>query len=143
MNKANSFRTALTAALPSLATDPDKLLVFIDAGRVIATDAPSLSFEYRFTLNAILLDFAGDADAVFVALLAWVKRNQSDLLSNETTRKDGISFEAEHLTNDTCDLSIKLQLSESVVVGADDQGAQTITHIDEPVFEWNLDSFIG
>jgi hypothetical protein len=143
MNKANSFRTALTAALPALATDPDKLLVFIDAGRVIATDAPSLSFEYRFTLNAILLDFAGDADTVFVALLAWVKRNQSDLLANETTRKDGISFEAEHLTNDTCDLSIKLQLSESVVVGADDQGVQTITHIDEPVFEWNLDSLIA
>jgi hypothetical protein len=143
MNKANSFRTALTAALPTLTTDPDKLLVFIDAGRVIATDAPSLSFEYRFTLNAILLDFAGDADAVFVALLAWVKRNQPDLLSNETTRKDGISFEAEHLTNDTCDLSIKLQLSESVVVGADDQGVQTITHIDEPVFEWNLDSLIA
>jgi hypothetical protein len=40
-------------------------------------------------------------------------------------------------------LSIKLQLSESVVVGADDQGAQTITHIDEPVFEWNLDSLIA
>jgi hypothetical protein len=143
MNKANSFRAALTAALPALATDPDKLLVFIDAGRVIATDAPSLSFEYRFTLNAILLDFNGDADRVFVALIAWVKANQPDLLANETTRKDGISFEAEHLTNDTCDLSLKIQLSESVVVGVDADGAQTITHADEPVLEWNLDSFIA
>jgi hypothetical protein len=143
MNKANSFRAALAAAVPSLATDPDKLLVFIDGGRVIATDAPSLSFEYRFTLNVMLLDFAGDADLVFVALIAWVKANQPDLIANETTRKDGIAFEAEQLTNDTCDLSIKLQLSESVVVGTDELGAQKITHIAEPVYEWNLDSLIA
>jgi hypothetical protein len=143
MNKAATFRQAITAAVPSLNDDPDKLLVFVDNGRINATNADSLSFEYRFVLNAILLDFAGDADTVFVALLAWVKLNQSDLLANDTERKDGITFEVEHLTNSTCDLSIKLALTESVVVGVDGEGVQQITHVDEPVPEWNLDSFLA
>ena len=84
----------------------------------------------------MLLDFTGDADIVFAALIAWVKRNQSDLLTNDDLRKTGISFEADQLTQTTVDLSIKLRLTESVVVGTDYTGAQTITHVDEPVPEW-------
>jgi hypothetical protein len=143
MNKAASFRQAIASAVPSLNDDPDKLLVFVDQGRIVATAAPSLSFEYRFVLNVMLLDFAGDADTVFVALVAWVKRNQSDLLANDTERKDGITFEVEHLTNSTCDLSIKLALTESVLVSDDGQGGQTITHVDEPVPEWDLDTLFA
>ena len=122
--------------MPSLVSDPDKLLVFIDAGNIIATGAASGSFDYAYTLNVMLLDFAGDADIVFAALIAWIKRNQSDLLTNDDLRKTGISFEADALTQTTVDLSIKLKLTESVVVGVDDAGAQTITHVDEPVPEW-------
>ena len=136
MNKSNSLRKALNAAVPSLVTDPDKLLVFIDTGNIIATGAASNSFDYAYTLNVMLLDFTGDADIVFAALIAWVRRNQSDLLTNDDLRKTGISFEADQLTQTTVDLSIKLRLTESVVVGTDDTGAQTITHVDEPVPEW-------
>jgi hypothetical protein len=138
MNKANSLRKALNAAVPSLTTVPDKLLIFIDAGNIIATGAASGSFDYAYTLNVMLLDFAGDADIVFAALMAWIKRNQSDLLTNDDLRKTGISFEADQLTQTTVDLSIKLKLTESVVVGTDDTGAQTITHVDEPVPEWEV-----
>lgn len=142
MNKAVSFRGAIADAVPELHDDPDKLLVFVDAGKVIATNEPALSFEYRYTLNTIITDFAGDADAVFVALIAWVKRHQSDLFANADERMNAISFEVDHLTQTTCDLSIKLNLTESVVVGTDAAGAQTIKHVDEPVPEWNLDSLI-
>lgn len=138
MNKANSLRKALNAAVPSLTTDPDKLLIFIDAGNIIATGAASGSFDYAYTLNVMLIDFAGDADIVFASLMAWIKRNQSDLLTNDDLRKTGISFEADHLTQTTVDLSIKIKLTESVVVGTDDAGAQTITHVDEPVPEWEV-----
>jgi hypothetical protein len=143
MNKAATFRRAIADAVPALKTDPDKLLVFVDAGNVVATAAPSLSFEYRYTLNVIVTDFAGDADAVFVALIVWVQVNQPDLLANDDNRKSGIAFEVDHLTQSTCDLSIKLKLTESVVVGKDGNGVQTIKHVDEPVYEWNLDSFIS
>lgn len=138
MNKAHSLRRALTAAVPSLATDPDKLLVFIDAGNIIATGALSTSFDYAYTLNVMLLDFAGDGDIVFAALLKWVRANQSDLLTNDELRKAGVSFEADQLTQTTVDLSIKLKLTESVIVSTDDTGAQTITHVDEPVPEWDV-----
>jgi hypothetical protein len=138
MNKANSLRAALTAAVPSLATDPDKLLVFIDAGNIIATGAASGSFDYAYTLNVMLLDFAGDADIVFAALVAWISRNESDLLTNDDMRKNGIAFEADQLTQTTVDLSIKIKLTESVVVGVDEQGAQTIEHVAEPVPEWEV-----
>jgi hypothetical protein len=143
MNKAISFRRALALAVPALQTDPDKLLVFVDAGNIVATAARSLSFEYRYTLNVIVTDFAGDADTVFVALMAWVQVNQPDLIANDDNRKSGIAFEVDHLTQTTCDLSIKLKLTESVIVGTDENGARTITHVDEPVYEWNLDSFIS
>jgi hypothetical protein len=143
MNKANSLRRALTAAVPSLATDPDKLLVFIDAGNIIATGAQSTSFDYAYTLNVMLLDFAGDADIVFVALLQWVRLNQSDLLTNDELRRVGIAFEADQLTQTTVDLSIKLRLTESVLVVTDDAGAQKITHVDEPVPEWDVRGLIN
>ncbi|MEM5451894.1 phage tail protein [Paraburkholderia guartelaensis] len=142
MNKANSLRRALTAAVPALATDPDKLLVFIDAGNIIATSAQSTSFDYAYTLNVMLLDFAGDGDIVFAALLQWVRANQSDLLTNDELRKAGISFEADQLTQTTVDLSIKLKLTESVLVTTDDAGVQKITHVDEPVPEWDVQGLV-
>jgi hypothetical protein len=142
MNKANSLRRALTAAVPALATDPDRLLVFIDAGNIIGTGAPSTSFDYAYTLNVMLLDFAGDADIVFAELMRWVRVNQSDLLTNDELRQSGIAFEADQLTQTTVDLSIKLKLTESVLVGTDDTGAQTITHVDEPVPEWDVQGLV-
>lgn len=142
MNKAATFRRAIADAVPELHDDPDKLLVFVDAGTVHATNAPSLSFEYRYTLNAIVTDFAGDADAVFVALIAWVHRNQSDLLANADTRENGIAFEVDHLTQTTCDLSIKLKLTESVVVNTNADGSRKITHVAEPVPEWTVQGLV-
>jgi P2 phage tail completion protein R (GpR) len=142
MNKATTFRRAIAGAVPELNADPDKLLVFVDAGHVIATAAPSLSFEYQYTLNAIITDFAGDADAVFVALIEWIQRNQSDLLANPDTRETGISFEVDHLTQTTCDLSIQLKLTETVIVATAADGTRKITHVDEHVPEWTTPGLV-
>ncbi len=143
MIKPASLRQAITAAVPSLEADPDKFLVFADAGAIAANGVSSLSFEYRYTLNLILTDFAGDADAVFVALLAWVQRHQSDLLDNPDKRAKAITFEVDHLNNATCDLSIKLPLAESVRVTVGADGQPIVAHLDEPVPEWTLRSLGG
>ena len=66
MKKPESLRQHLLASVPSLARDPDRLLVFIDEGRMRCTAAPGLSFEYEYRLNLILTDYAGHADAVAV-----------------------------------------------------------------------------
>jgi hypothetical protein len=136
VKKPASLRAAIAAAVPDLDANPDRFLVFADAGHVAATNTKTLSFEYRYTLNLILLDYAGDADPVMLALLAWVKVNQPDLLDNQEKRRHGIEFEVDHLNNATFDLSIKLPLAEEVVVGKDAAGAATFTHLDEPAPEW-------
>lgn len=136
MKKPASLRAAIAAAIPDLAANPDRFLVFVDAGTVTAFNSTSLSFDYQYTLNLILTDYAGDPDQVFLPLLAWVHANQSELLANDDKRRKGIEFEVDHLNHTTCDISIKLALEESVLVQINAEGVQTITHLDEPVPEW-------
>ncbi|AKC78752.1 tail protein [Xanthomonas arboricola] len=133
MIKPASLRAHLVAALPDLARDADRLLVFIDAG-LVSTFQPGLSFEYQYTLNLILTDYAGHPDSVMLPLLEWVQVNQSELLSNPARRGD-IAFEADILANDAVDLSIKLPLTERVVVTAKNDGGYDITHAPEPVID--------
>lgn len=138
MKKPGTLRAALVAALPALAADPDQLLVFIDAGSVVSTYAPGMSFEYAYTLNLILTDFAGDPDAVMVPVLLWVRANQSELMDNADNRRDGITFEADILDNARCDLSIKLKLTERIVVKPTADGRLDIVWSDEPPPEAQL-----
>lgn len=133
MKKPASLRAAITAALPDLATDPDKLTVHIDAGVIEAAGGLTPSFEYRYTCNVILLDFSGDADLLFIAINEWARRYQVDLLNDPEARANGITFEVDILANDLADVSIKLQLSECVVVGVDANGKRTIAHIDDSI----------
>lgn len=63
MNKPSSLRSHLLAAVPELRHNPDRLLIFIDQGRMRSTAAPGLSFEYSYTLNLIFTDYAGHPGA--------------------------------------------------------------------------------
>ncbi|MCD9124031.1 phage tail protein [Cupriavidus sp. UGS-1] len=144
MKKPDSLRAALTAAAPSLKNDPDKLLVFADEGSVIAVPGASLSFEYRYTLHAILLDFAGDADVIFAAIVEWVWMNQRELIANRDRHKDGITFDVDLLGNATCDLSIKLKLTERVIARRDDAGQLGAEAKPEPTpSEWEKTGLAG
>lgn len=133
MYKPASLRTFLAAANPELARDPDRLLVFIDEGRLLSTLAPGLSFEYAYTLNLVLTDYAGHPDAVMAPLLAWVRQHQPELLANPEARGT-ITFEADLLANDKVDLSIKVPLTERVGVHRRPSGdGLDIEHYPEPV----------
>lgn len=136
MIKPASLRAAIAAAAPELKESPDKFLVFVDSGHVVAISTEKPSFEYRYTINLILMDFAGDTDQVFIALMVWVRANQSELFDNNDLRKTAISFEVDHLNGATCDISIKLPLTEAVLVNKDDSGAYQVQHPAEPVPEW-------
>jgi len=131
MIKPQSLREHLTAALPELARDPDRLLVFVKDGTLAATFAKPLSFEYRYTLSLIVTDFAGHPDAVMVPLLAWLVRHQPELLANPE-RRAGIAFDAELLANDKVDLEIKVPLTESVGVHPRNGGGFEVEHYPEP-----------
>jgi hypothetical protein len=135
MIKPASLRAALAAAIPSLTADPDKLSVFIDQGSIVATGTASLSFEYRYVCNVLMLDFTGDSDDLFIALVEWVRAYQPDLATNLDERSNGITYEIDILDNASADVSIKLQLTESVVVSADADGKRTVTHVDDSLVD--------
>lgn len=132
MNKPNSLRAHLLAVVPELHKNPDRLLVFIDNGTIRSTAAPGLSFEYSYTLNIILTDYAGHPDAVAIPLLAWLLVNQPELLTNLEKGKTAIAFEADVLDNSKVDLSLKLPLTERVIVKKQDDGSLQVNHPNEP-----------
>lgn len=134
MNKPNSLRDHLLAADTTLAQNPERLLVFIDEGNIRSTAAPGLSFEWLFTLNIIITDYAGHPDNIAIPLLAWLRRNQPDLLTNIEKGKDAIGFEADILGNDKVDLSITLPLTERVIVKRLPDESLEVTHPPEPDF---------
>jgi hypothetical protein len=139
MLKPNSLREHLTKAVPEFKRDPDKLTVFVTSGRLVTRGGATLSFEYRFTLEMVVLDYKGSPDAVMVPLLAWVKRNQVEIFENSDLREKAIRFEVEILNKDTIDMRVELDLTEAVIVAPgtaptapDAKRRYTITHLAEP-----------
>jgi hypothetical protein len=116
MLKPSSLRAHLTNATPDLKKNPDKLTVFVKDGRLVSAAAKSLSFEYRYTLSLVVLDYEGHPDAIMVPLLAWLKRNQIELFENTDLREKSIRFEVEYLNKSTLDLTIDVDLTERVIV---------------------------
>ncbi len=134
MNKPESLRAHLLASVPELKNNPDRLLIFIDNGRIRCTAAVSLSFEYAYDLQVILTDYAGHPDAVMLPLLGWLRVNQSELLANLTKAEEGIQFEADIIDASKVDLALKLPLTERVVVRKEENGTYDVTHPGEPQY---------
>ncbi|WP_454261778.1 phage tail protein [Pseudoxanthomonas mexicana] len=134
MNKPQSLRDHLLAAIADLQRDPERLLVFIEGGSVVSTLAPGASFEYRYTLKLVVTDFGGHPDSLMVPLLDWIRTEQSELLAN-TSLREQIRFEAEVLANDKVDVEITLPLTERVGVHRHDNGEVHVEHFPEPVIE--------
>ncbi|MBN3818749.1 phage tail protein [Paraburkholderia sp. Se-20369] len=131
MNKPDSLRRALVAAIPSLDAAPDKLAVRIEQGTIAATGTLSASFEYRYVTRVLITNFTGDTDPVFVALVDWVRANQPDLVTNPAVQASGLTFELIPRDPGAADLSIRLALTESVVVTIGPDGKRVVTHVDD------------
>ena len=86
-------------------------------------------------MNIILTDYAGHPDAVAIPLFAWVQVNQRELMENLVRGKEAIGFEADVLDNSKVDLSIKLPLTERVVVQTREDGSLSVDHPAEPMID--------
>lgn len=113
MKKPESLRQMLLQFVPALASDPTKLSLFVDKGRIAAV-AGSLGFEYRYTLNVVVQDYAGSPDDLMVPVLAWIGQHQPDLL--QRTDQEPFHFESELLDATTADVSIYIEVDEAVRV---------------------------
>ena len=131
MKKPNSLRDHLIQHIPLLKRNPDRLLIFVDNGRVRCTAAQGLSYEYDYQLQVILTDFAGRPHEVMIPMLDWLRTHQHELLANYEKNQEAIQFEVDLLANDLIDLSITLPLTERVIVNAV-EGGLSVTHPPEP-----------
>lgn len=131
MKKPESLRQALNKSVPFIANNPECLGIFIDTGSVVSTLAASLSFEYRYTLNVIVMNFAGDQNLLMAPILGWLTQHQPDILANPERREDGFTFEADILNNTTSDISIDLKLTERVII-KEENGQMVVEAVSEP-----------
>lgn len=134
MNKPQSLRRTLNQSVPYVRDNPDKLHLFVDNGSVVATGATSMSWEYLYTLNVVIVDFSGDQNLLIAPVLSWLQENQPDAIHNPQLREKLFSFEVDILRNDICDISMELRLTERVLVSADGN-VSSVEAIPEPDVE--------
>lgn len=134
MRKADSLRRWLTAFLPELATHADRLQIYVEGGNVMTRKSATLSFVYAYTLKALFTDFAGDSDRLMVPVLAWIEKEQPQLLAR--TDSQPFSFEAELLDGDLSDVELSIDLTETVlVIPRADGSGYDVSHPEEPIYD--------
>lgn len=131
MNKPKSLRSHLESWLPDLKKHPDKLHVYIDKGRVSTKAGPSASFEYHYSLQLLVTDFAEPVDTLIVPIMVWIAEHQPDLIEAINKQDKAIAFEAEAVDHDKIDISLTLDLSERVLIKQTATGYEC-EHIGEP-----------
>lgn len=114
MRKADSLRQWLTATIPDLEIHPDRLAIFVDAGQIKARQSQTLSFTYAYRLTVGIWEFAGDADDIMVPMLAWIEREQPQLLRAADSQP--FDFKAELLDSEASDIVINIDLTEDRLV---------------------------
>lgn len=114
MKKLAALRAHLLAAVPGLARNPDRVLTFVESGRVEFHRGPSLSHGYTIPAQIVLTDYSGEIDAVILPLLHWLSIHEPDLDPAEAVR-----FDAEILDNNSWDLALTVTLTERVVATLD------------------------
>ena len=138
MYKPASLRRHLGATVPDLQTNPDKLSILVRQGRTVCAGGAGLSFEYHFTVQIVVLDFAGEPDHIMLPLLVWLRTHQREYFDNLDWREQRLRFEAEYLNNTTIDLTVEIDLTERVAVTVKDPvhhaapGRYTLDHLGEP-----------
>ncbi|MGT3203545.1 phage tail protein [Yersinia enterocolitica] len=133
MLKPKLLRQALTDSLQLLQTNPERLKMFVDGGRIVSTLAPSLSFENQYTLTLFIEDFPDDVDYLFVPILAWLREHQPDIMATEEKRRTGFIHKVDVISDVLSDIRIDLQLTERAIVKEVD-GALHVNHALEPTW---------
>ncbi|EKN4712508.1 TPA: phage tail protein [Yersinia enterocolitica] len=133
MLKPKLLRQALTDSLQLFQTNPERLKMFVDGGRIVSTLAPSLSFENQYTLTLFIEDFPDDVDYLFVPILAWLREHQPDIMATEEKRRTGFIHKVDVISDVLSDIRIDLQLTERAIVKEVD-GALHVNHALEPTW---------
>ena len=134
MKKPNQLRKILEQSHVDFVKNPDRLQLYVDGGQIVATGSASLSFEYRYTLNVIVTDYADDITALIVPMMAYLRTNQPEILENPDLREKAFKFQVDYNNHNTADISFEIQLTERVVAKKDGDNVQ-IHYAKEPVLD--------
>ena len=134
MWKLQSLRKVISQSNPELEREPQNFIVMVEGGSAVSTSAKGLSFEYAYTIAITLLDYTGHTDAIFVPLIAWLRVHQNELLANPQSQAQGLQFNIELLNTGSCDIAIRVPVTERVIVKAkpDHPTQLTCDHPPEP-----------
>jgi hypothetical protein len=132
MQKLAQLRAAIVAAIPDLATNPDRLMIWADKGRIATRRTPLLGYEWRYRANVLVEGFAGSADSVMIPLLIWLRDAQPDLVQDFVRGDEAVKFEAHVLDGNTIDLLLELELSDPVRLSPRDAGGFDAIYPPEP-----------
>lgn len=130
MKKPALLRTAITALLPELARNPDKLAMWVETGRVRATGNAQRGFAWEYNLTVVVEDYTKPAETLFFIVVDWLRTQQPDLLA---ANADGFAFEADVIDDKATDIKITLPLREVVTATPADGGGWQLTVQPEPV----------
>lgn len=114
MRKLDALRQHLLDAVPDLKRNPDKMLTFVQNGRIKFHRGQHLSHEYIVPAQIIITDYSEDLDALIIPLLQWLNIYEPGIDPDEA-----ISLEAEILNNHAYDIALSVQLTERVVAIVD------------------------
>lgn len=130
MIKPDRLRELLTQTIDTFKTNPERLILQYDKGKIKSRGSKSHSFEYHYDLEIIVVDFPFHPDVLFVPVLNFVRNEQWELLQNPEYQ-DKIEFEIDRNNNENYDIYIRIPLTERVIV-KEENGHFTATHANEP-----------
>ncbi len=140
MQKIDTLRAALTAALPELAAHPARLRLWVENGTAQARHTATHAFAYSFRLKVLVMDLATDISVLSLAIFIWLRTNQPELLAPGT---NGFSFDVDILDNETVDVLIELALTQNVTVARNPDGSFALQDLPEPVPLFGDDHILG
>lgn len=124
MRKLAAAREALLGA--GLGLKPSNLLTFAEQGSVLSSRGPrNRHFALSYQAHLIVTDWSGDPRALLWVLLAWL---QAD---NPAAPDDAIAFHVDVIDHQRADISMRVELTETVRVIETDAGIE-ISHEPDP-----------
>lgn len=138
MRKPDDLRAWLLRSVKGLSGQPERLHLWVEAGRIVCIPGATLSYQYAYDLIVIVEDFAAEAHNFIVPLLSWLNTNEPALLRDKG--QDGLPIYHDILGNSSADIEIKLPLIERALVKHTAQGGWEITFPQEPPFP---EQFVG
>ncbi len=137
MKKIDSLRAALVAACPAFADDPDRLVIFVDKGRLVSRLTASdmmggVRYEWRYVVRLEFHDFTGSPDEIAVPLLLWLGTHQPDRLLDFAREDTALGFAADIIDQTTWDIVFSFELNEAIQVTPRVSGGWNVVTLPEP-----------